>query len=214
MSLEVEFHHSLTPDQEAEWTRFWATCQHSHPRQHVVFGQVERAKGRTPIFVMARQGASLVLVGLFSIRPHWWLGGASLEAVCQRGPIFDDPKHLAASISPIVSGFAQLNVGTLSVSPRWEAPAGAAVESILRKGGFALRWTSRGPVGCHRDCRSYTARGRDPPFILRQHPEADSPCARERRSLPRRRQRYRGTRLLQRAPAYACSPWPVSGDST
>jgi len=144
MSLEVEFHHSLTPDQEAEWTRFWATCQHSHPRQHVVFGQVERAKGRTPIFVMVREGASLVLVGLFSIRPHWWLGGASLEAVCQRGPLFDDPGILEAVLPSVLAYCERSHVGRLWVSPRVPAGASAATIAVLH----GLRFHSRPVDAC------------------------------------------------------------------
>lgn len=136
MSMHVEFHPSLTPDQQVEWTRFWAACQHSHPRQHVLFGQVERAKGRTPIFVMARENGTLVLVGLFSVQPRSWLGGASLDAICQRGPLFDDPAHLRDALPSMVAYFRALRAGRISVSMRWVYPEAADLETVLGKLGF------------------------------------------------------------------------------
>lgn len=137
MSMEVEFHYSLTSDQEAEWTRFWETCQHSHPRQHVIFAQVERAKGCTPVFVMARDGQALGLVGLFSLRPCRWLGGASLEATCHRGPLFNEPAHLRGTLSSVVEHLRALRVGRILLSMRWAYPEAGALESALTGSGFA-----------------------------------------------------------------------------
>lgn len=134
--MKVHFYEELDKRSKAEWKRFWNQCRHSHPRQHLLFGEVERAKGRTPIYAVAEDEGALVCIGIFSIRPLFFGRRFSLEAVCLRGPTFDDVSHGREFLSQIVSRFRELKVGIIRVSPYWFYPEAALVRSMLDELGF------------------------------------------------------------------------------
>ena len=136
--MNVNLNHSLDQSQQIEWDRFWGQCEHTHPRNHLLFGRIERARGRTPVYATGEVDGRLVCAGIFSTRPL--LGGnrGSLEAVCQRGPIFDDVGYARDFLLEAANRFRELNVGGLRISPYWIYPEAEAVESLLGELSFCV----------------------------------------------------------------------------
>ena len=129
--------HFCEESSKAEWKRFWNQCRHSHPRQHFLFGEIERAKGRIPIYAFGEIDGSIVCLGIFSIRPLFFGNRFSLEAVCLRGPAFDDVTHGREFLLQIISQFKALNVGSIRISPYWIFPEADALLSALAGLGFS-----------------------------------------------------------------------------
>ena len=67
--MNVNFHFKLNETEKQLWNDFWARCEHSHPRQHLVFGEIERATNRKPLYVTGTTNGHLAVVGIFSIWP-------------------------------------------------------------------------------------------------------------------------------------------------
>lgn len=134
--MNVNLHYNLEKSQQIEWDRFWRQSEHTHPRNHLLFGEIERARGQTAVYATGEIDGRLVCAGIFSTRPL--LGGnrGSLEAVCQRGPIFDDISYARDFLSQVADKFRELNVGSLRISPYWIYPEAEAVESLLGELGF------------------------------------------------------------------------------
>ena len=92
--MNVHFKYKLDDKQKAEWTEFWCKCKHSHVQQHVSFGEVERSKGRIPVYVYGEENGVINSIGLFSYRPLFTENRYSLEAICLRGPAVDTSENL------------------------------------------------------------------------------------------------------------------------
>lgn len=118
------------------WTEFWARCTHTHVQQHLLFAEVERAKGRIPIFVSGEVDGKIICMGVFSIRPLFWGNKYSLEAVCLRGPAFDNIAYGREFILQIIKRFKSLKVGAIRISPYWVFPEAEVVEKLLKELGF------------------------------------------------------------------------------
>lgn len=145
--MKLHFRQELDQPQKNQWEQFWYKCQHSHPRQHFLFGQVERAKGRIPIYIYGESDGTIVCAGVFSIRPFLWSRRFSFEAICQRGPIFDNPgwaKEFLYGIEPL---FKSLMVGSIRVAPYWFFPQAQEVSETLNELGYSTDLTARG--GCY-----------------------------------------------------------------
>ncbi len=119
------------------WERFWTTSRHSHPRQHHAFAEVEAAKGRRPLFARAEEGGRPVAIALFSVRPVLPGGRLSAEAVCVRGPVFDDPAAGRALIDAVASEMRDALAGSIRLSPYWLYPEADDVAAMLRDAGFS-----------------------------------------------------------------------------
>ena len=129
--MKVHFHYKLNRAQQIEWLQFWANCEHSHPRQHLMFAEIERAKGRTPVFIIGEEDGKIVAIGIFSIRPLFLGKKFSFEAFCLRGPTFDNIDHGRYFLLQTISFFKSLNVGSIRLSPSWYFPGAEPVESLL-----------------------------------------------------------------------------------
>lgn len=131
--MEINFAYELDQIQQQQWECYWNKCQHSHPRQHYLFGEIERAKKRIPIFASAKVGGKLVCIALFSIHPLFFAKRFSFEAVCLRGPAFNDLKYLEDFLIEVIRKFKAINVGNVRISPYWVFPEANSVENLLEK---------------------------------------------------------------------------------
>lgn len=131
----LEVHWELTEALQRQWRAFWAQCPHSHPRQHFSFGLLERAKGRTPVYLLGRMQGRVVCVAVVSIRPLW-ARHLSLEAVCLRGPVSNDPDTMAVFLDKIAGFCVEHRIGELRVSPYWFFPSAEGVVQKLGDLGF------------------------------------------------------------------------------
>lgn len=148
--MNTSFSYELTDEQKAEWIEFWKNCRHTHPRQHPDFAEVERALGRTPIYIIGREDGQIKCVAIMSINPLVLKKYFSLEAVCLRGPSFDDIACGQRFISDIISYFKSLRVGRIRLSPYWIFPEAEPIEEALASLGFSgMRCFSggRSPTG-------------------------------------------------------------------
>ncbi len=134
--MKVYFQYQLSKVQQLEWLLFWENCKHSHPRQHPMFAEIERAKGRIPLFAIGKENEKIVAIGIFSIRPLFIRKMVSFEAFCLRGPAFDNIDQGRDFISQIISFFKSLHVGSIRLSPSWYFPEAAPVESLLKEMNF------------------------------------------------------------------------------
>ena len=118
------------------WERYWSESGHAHPRQHPALAQVERARGREPWFAFATLRGEIVAAAVLSLRPLLPGGRCSPEAVCLRGPAFDDLDVGRAFLGELVRDLRERAVGRIRISPYWydREPAGAA--ELLASFGF------------------------------------------------------------------------------
>lgn len=134
--MEINFAYELRDREKEKWTQFWLRCKHTHHRQHLAFSEIEKAKGRIPIFASGEFGGQLVCIGVFSIRPLWFDRKFSFEAICLRGPAFDDYTYAREFLIEILRRFKTLKVGSVRVSPYWVFPEAQPVEELLVELGF------------------------------------------------------------------------------
>ena len=133
MKLDLQF--KLDQQQQQQWDRFWSQSRHTHPNNHLLFAEIERAKGMTPVYASGKVDDRIVCAGIFSMRPLL-SGRYSLEAICQRGPIFDDVDYAREFLLKIIDRFKSMRIGSLRISPYWIHPEAYAVETMLDKLGF------------------------------------------------------------------------------
>ncbi|MCK4793402.1 MAG: peptidoglycan bridge formation glycyltransferase FemA/FemB family protein [Desulfobacteraceae bacterium] len=134
--MRTDFFYELDSVKQSEWTEFWRTCQHTHLHQHLLYGEVERARGRTPVYVIGDVDGRIVCIGIFSIRPLFFGKRFSFEAECFWGPVFDDIECAKEFLLQVKSYFKALNVGSIKVCPYWFYPQAEVVESLLNELGF------------------------------------------------------------------------------
>jgi lipid II:glycine glycyltransferase (peptidoglycan interpeptide bridge formation enzyme) len=134
--MNIEFVRSLTTQQQQQWSDLLSQSDHAHPRQHFQMGQIEIAKGRTPVFAVGLVDDQLVIAGLFSIHPLWFGGRISLEANCLSGPVFNDPVYLKPFLAQVIDYFGQIGVGRISMTPYWFYPEAEVIKDVLRQMRF------------------------------------------------------------------------------
>lgn len=142
--MEVDFQLKLNEEQKKQWFEFWNNCRHSYARQHYIYGEIERAKGRIPIYTTGYVNGCLVCIAIFSIRPMFFGNKFSLEAYCLRGPAFDDVSFFKEFIQLVITQFRQLHIGSIRISPYWQFPEAEEVESILKE----LKFDPYTQIGC------------------------------------------------------------------
>lgn len=138
----VSFKTSLDPDDSARWIEFWTTSSHAHPEQHPWYGMMEQAEGRRPLFVLGEESGAIHALALLSMKPRWSHGRCSVEVLCRRGPVFNDPQAGRELLQAIIQRLTPLWVGSLRVSSDWLYPDAARAEAMLRELGFAPYGTS------------------------------------------------------------------------
>ena len=134
--MNVHFQYQLDQKQKTEWIEFLQNSKHSFAQQHYIYGEIERAKGRIPVYVYGENGGKLICTGVFSIRLLFFGKYFSLEAVCHRGPVFDDTAYIEDFLLQVISYFKKLFVGSVRIAPYWFFPESEEVESIFKKMGF------------------------------------------------------------------------------
>ncbi len=142
--MKLTFQYKLNEEQQKQWTLFWQTCRHSHPWQDFQCAEIEREKGRIPIFISGKIDGSIVCIGIFSIRPLFFLKRFSQEAYCLRGPAFDDVSVFKTFMKLAIEQFKALKVGSVRVSPYWQFPEAREVESVLEELGFTPYYKREG----------------------------------------------------------------------
>lgn len=135
-AMKVNFCFELNEAEIVKWNDFWHRCRHAHPRQQFLFGKIERAKGLTPVYVYGEAGGSIVCAGIFCVHPLFAGKHLSLEAVCLRGPAFDDISYGEYYIREAISWFTSLHVGRLRISPYWYFPEAEPIASLFEEIGF------------------------------------------------------------------------------
>ena len=144
-SSKMIFSFGLDQDRRNEWLEFWQRAKHSHAQQHYDHAAIESARGRRPIYIAGIDKKNITLAGIFSIRPLLGDKKYSLEAVCLRGPVFDDINAFEEFLPRIVSQFKKLGVGSIRISPYWKYPEAARLESLLKTKGFRPYYKKEGP---------------------------------------------------------------------
>lgn len=129
--MKMNFCFDLNGAEVSKWNDFWQHCHHSHARQNYLFGEIERAKGRTPVYIYGEVSGSIVCAGIFSLRPLFKAKYFSFEAICTRGPAFDDVAHGEFYMRETVSWFSSLRVGKVRISPYWYFPEAEPVALLL-----------------------------------------------------------------------------------
>ncbi len=133
---EVSFVSTLNESDAAAWDALYRNCHNAHPRQHHSFAEVERARGRVPIFAIGRRGKDAVFAGLFGLRYLLSSRLGAFEAVCQRGPLFLDGSSLHDGLTAVVREFHRRLVGRVVVSPYCRFPGAREVAEIIGDCGF------------------------------------------------------------------------------
>jgi hypothetical protein len=133
--MQIEFHSELTADQGAEWRAFQAATRHQHPRQDPRFAEVERATGKTALFVTGRCDGALCAVGLFSLLPSRLVAGRFSAASALSGPICDDAVTLIRFLRELAGAEAFAKVDAIKVTPYWlDSHAAILAEALAAEG--------------------------------------------------------------------------------
>jgi hypothetical protein len=101
-----------------------------------MYAEIERAKNRIPLFAIGKKNGKIVAIGIFSIRPLLFANMCSAEAICLRGPAFDDIGYGREYLLQVIKYFKYLYVGSLRISPSWYFPEAESVESLLKEINF------------------------------------------------------------------------------
>lgn len=134
--MNVVYKFELDEELKKRWYDFWIKCEHAHPQQHWLYGEIERSKGRIPVYVYGETNGELKCIGIFSIRPLLSGNKYSLQALCYRGPAFDDISILNEFLIDVKEYFKTLMVGNIVISPYWFTPEADEIVEILHNLGF------------------------------------------------------------------------------
>lgn len=133
----VQFESELSPGAAAEWEAFWSACRYAHPEQHPLYAHVIRGRGRVPIFVTGRAEGRIVCTALLGLKPRLPHGRCSLDALCARGPVFEDIAAGCAVLQSVVDWCRARLVGSLVIQPNWPFPDAGPLDALLPSLGFS-----------------------------------------------------------------------------
>lgn len=85
----IEFDNFLSVEARRAWDAYWAASPHSAPRQNACYGDVEGAQNHRVVYVTGKKDGEVAFIGLYGLSPLFSRNIYS-EAVCLRGPVFDD----------------------------------------------------------------------------------------------------------------------------
>lgn len=117
------------------WLEYWANHAHAAWRQHPKCGEVAKASGEQPIYVIGLDEGKIKLAGVFGVRPFFF-GLCALEAVCLRGPIFEDVSFANWCLPQIQNYFQKRKVGSVRIGPYWRFPEAEELEKNLFGMGY------------------------------------------------------------------------------
>jgi hypothetical protein len=135
--MDIRVYSQLDESNKKEWHEFWKQCGHAHFRQHYLLGEIEKAKGRMPCYIIGKRNGRVECVGVFSLRPVPLAGLCSFEAQCIRGPAFDAVESGSEYLSGVLEYFKSIKVGSVRISPYWFYPEAESVEVMLSKKSFS-----------------------------------------------------------------------------
>ena len=93
-SLHLSFLYKLNQDQHNLWHDFWQNALYSHPRQHPLFGEIERQNNRTPIYIIADVNSDIKCLAILSMPSYTGHASLFFHAECRRGPVFSDISYV------------------------------------------------------------------------------------------------------------------------
>jgi hypothetical protein len=137
MSVEFTITDRLDEQQRRQWIDFWLASTHAHPRQHPGAADVQRALGREVVYVIGTEHRRIVCAGAFAIHRSAPPLRSPLEAVCLRGPVFDDPEIGRQCLEVVLGYGRECGIGRIRVAPYWLYPEAQSVEQLLVGLGFA-----------------------------------------------------------------------------
>ena len=134
----IQFDDCLGVEARKEWDVYWAASAHSAPRQNASYGDVESSQNRRPVYVTGRKNGELAFIGLYGLTPFLWRNTYS-EAVCLRGPVFDDIEFGKWCLAEVLKFFSNKRVGQVRIGPRWIFPEAEDVVHAVRLGFQGIR---------------------------------------------------------------------------
>lgn len=134
--MKVYLQAQLSETQQINWLSFWNNCKHAHPRQHLLCAEIEKAKDRIPLFAFGEENGKIAAIGVFSIRPLFKGNKFSFEAVCLRGPAFDNSDHGKQFLLQVIPLLKSIHIGSIRVSPAWYFPDAEPVKALLKEMNF------------------------------------------------------------------------------
>jgi lipid II:glycine glycyltransferase (peptidoglycan interpeptide bridge formation enzyme) len=134
---KIFFLETLDPDIESRWLDYWSLHIHASWRQHPAFGHAAAAIGARNTYAVGFLDEKIALVGVFSYKPICRRFGAT-EAVCLRGPVFDDVSFAQWCLLQINNYFRLLKVGTVRIGPYWRFPEAEDLERALFAIGYKI----------------------------------------------------------------------------
>lgn len=158
----IQFDDCLGVEARKEWDVYWAASAHSAPRQNASYGDVESSNNRRAVYVTGRKNGELAFLGLYGLTPFLWRNTYS-EAVCLRGPVFDDIEFGKWCLAEVLKFFSNKRVGQVRIGPRWIFPEAEEVESMLFDLGFKV-FERHNPLG--RRSTGLVSIGRDDEQLL------------------------------------------------
>jgi hypothetical protein len=123
----------LDDENRLKWLQYWSSHNHAAWRQHPACGELAKSCGETPIFVIGLVNNEVGLVGVFSMHS---LGFGLIEAVCLRGPVFEDVSFANWCLPQIHDFFRQRKVGSVRIGPYWLFPEAEKLERSLFGMGY------------------------------------------------------------------------------
>ena len=137
MGVKTSFYDKLDAPKQSQWDQFWHACRHAHPRQNLIYGDVERAQGKTVVYAVGEIGGRIVCTGIFVARQLFLGNRFFSEVECLGGPVFDDIGCARDFILAVKSYFRTLNVASITLRPYWFYPEAEPVKCMLSELGFS-----------------------------------------------------------------------------
>ena len=135
VNKKMLFLDALDPDTERQWLDYWRVHKQASWRQHPACGRLAAALGERVSYAVGILNDKIALIGAFSYRPIWTLGAT--EAICLRGPTFDDVSFARWCLPQISSHFRSRKIGLVRIGPYWRFPEAEELERTLFAMGYA-----------------------------------------------------------------------------
>jgi lipid II:glycine glycyltransferase (peptidoglycan interpeptide bridge formation enzyme) len=132
----VHFDTELSPERRAQWDEFVATSPHTATRQNSVYYDLEIKNYDKVYYVWAVKNNAIAFAGIFCLE-RFITKGIYSEAICWRGPVFDDPDFAVKCLLEVRDFFQTMRIGSVRIGPRWIFPEAESVETLLFEAGFS-----------------------------------------------------------------------------
>lgn len=140
--MEIVVRTALSPEESRKWTAFLERSAHAHPRQDLRMGELERAVGFTPLYVIGSRRGETCAVGLFILRPRGPRRLRLFEAIVRSGPVCDDAATLVEFLDAAVEQPPLSSALLVRISPYWLDDDARALTALLARS----RWERSEPA--------------------------------------------------------------------